>query len=194
MVSLSWNPALFKESTCIHSTLDAKQGPVKHAHSLANNPQFKLEVQHPQGGAAVWILLSRHITDKDDFANKGEFITMVVHKTDGKKLDRSADPSPSIDGIRMNSPHYLTNIKLTTPGTHTFTLWVSQYEKQNTIHYIVRYIQHAASLFQRFLHPTPYPNGLTESGVVRVLEDVGMFRRLTKIIPSTNFIYIRGPR
>lgn len=50
----------------------------------------------------------------------------------------AADPPPYIDGIRINSPHYLTKIKLTTPGTHTFTLVVSQYEKQNTIHYTVR--------------------------------------------------------
>lgn len=55
------------------------------------------------------------------------------------KLDVcAADPPPYIDGIRINSPHYLTKIKLTTPGTHTFTLVVSQYEKQNTIHYTVR--------------------------------------------------------
>lgn len=50
----------------------------------------------------------------------------------------SADPVPYIDGIRINSPHYLTKIKLTSPGTHTFTLVVSQYEKQNTIHYTIR--------------------------------------------------------
>ncbi|POI28688.1 hypothetical protein CIB84_007563, partial [Bambusicola thoracicus] len=48
------------------------------------------------------------------------------------------DPVPYIDGIRINSPHYLTKIKLTSPGTHTFTLVVSQYEKQNTIHYTIR--------------------------------------------------------
>ncbi|KAK7819783.1 hypothetical protein U0070_012389 [Myodes glareolus] len=136
------------------SSWDAKQGPVKDAYSLANNPQYKLEVQCPQGGAAVWVLLSRHITDKDDFANNREFITMVVYKTDGKKVYYPADPPPYIDGIRINSPHYLTKIKLTTPGTHTFTLVVSQYEKQNTIHYTVRVYSACSFTFSKI--PSPY--------------------------------------
>uniref|UniRef100_A0A2I3FZZ4 Calpain 7 n=1 Tax=Nomascus leucogenys TaxID=61853 RepID=A0A2I3FZZ4_NOMLE len=149
---------LQKKKTCLnktkHITWDAKQGPVKDAYSLANNPQYKLEVQCPQGGAAVWVLLSRHITDKDDFANNREFITMVVYKTDGKKVYYPADPPPYIDGIRINSPHYLTKIKLTTPGTHTFTLVVSQYEKQNTIHYTVRVYSACSFTFSKI--PSPY--------------------------------------
>lgn len=93
---------------------------MKDVYSLANNPQYKLEVQCPAGGAAVWVLLTRHITDKvelqnsltvilrcicifvvklhfvltsvtclfvqDDFAQNKEFITLVVYKTDGKKV------------------------------------------------------------------------------------------------------------
>uniref|UniRef100_A0AAQ5Z317 Calpain catalytic domain-containing protein n=1 Tax=Amphiprion ocellaris TaxID=80972 RepID=A0AAQ5Z317_AMPOC len=66
VIYLSWNPALFKDSSCIHSSWDGKQGPVKDVYSLANNPQYKLEVQCPTGGAAVWVLLTRHITDKVD--------------------------------------------------------------------------------------------------------------------------------
>ncbi|KAJ1101694.1 hypothetical protein NDU88_006759 [Pleurodeles waltl] len=154
VIYLSWNPSLFKESTCIHSTWDAKQGPVKDAYSLANNPQYRLEVKCPQGGAAVWVLLSRHITDKDDFARNREFITLVVYKTDGKKVYYPADPPPYIDGIRINSPHYLTKMKLTTPGTHTFTLVVSQYEKQNTIHYTIRV--YSGCKFTLSKIPTPY--------------------------------------
>ncbi|KAF7649589.1 hypothetical protein LDENG_00139130, partial [Lucifuga dentata] len=138
VIYLSWNPALFKESSCIHSSWDGKQGPVKDVYSLANNPQYKLEVQCPVGGAAVWVLLTRHITDKDDFAQNREFITLVVYKTDGKKVYYPADPPPYIDGIRINSPHYLTKIRLSNTGTQTFTLVVSQYEKQNTINYTLR--------------------------------------------------------
>lgn len=55
----------------------------------------------------------------------------------------TADPPPYIDGIRINSPHYLAKIKVTSAGSHTFTLVVSQYEKQNTINYTLRVRLHA---------------------------------------------------
>ncbi|XP_061573566.1 calpain-7 [Cololabis saira] len=154
VIYLSWNPALFKDSSCIHSSWDGKQGPVKDVYSLANNPQYRLEVQCPTGGAAVWVLLTRHITDKDDFAQNREFITLVVYKTDGKKVYYPADPPPYIDGIRINSPHYLTKMKLTSAGTHTFTLVVSQYEKQNTINYTLRV--YSGSKFNFAKIPNPF--------------------------------------
>uniref|UniRef100_A0A3B5Q785 Calpain 7 n=1 Tax=Xiphophorus maculatus TaxID=8083 RepID=A0A3B5Q785_XIPMA len=153
VIYLSWNPALFKDSSCIHSSWDGKQGPVKDVYSLANNPQYKLEVQCPAGGAAVWVLLTRHITDKDDFAQNREFITLVVYKTEGKKVYYPADPPPYIDGIRINSPHYLTKIRLTSAGTHTFTLVVSQYEKQNTINYTLRVYTGCKFTFAKIPNP-----------------------------------------
>uniref|UniRef100_A0A7N6A093 Calpain catalytic domain-containing protein n=1 Tax=Anabas testudineus TaxID=64144 RepID=A0A7N6A093_ANATE len=153
VIYLSWNPALFKDSSCIHSSWDGKQGPVKDVYSLANNPQYKLEVQCPAGGAAVWVLLTRHITDKDDFAQNREFITLVVYKTDGKKVYYPADPPPYIDGIRINSPHYLTKMRLTSAGMHTFTLVVSQYEKQNTINYTLRVYAGCKFTFSKIPNP-----------------------------------------
>ncbi|KAL6109824.1 capn7 [Pungitius sinensis] len=154
VIYLSWNPALFKDSSCIHSSWDGKQGPVKDVYSLANNPQYKLEVQCPTGGAAVWVLLTRHITDKEDFAQNKEFITLVVYKTEGKKVYYPADPPPYIDGIRINSPHYLTKMRLTSAGTHTFTLVVSQYEKQNTINYTLRVFSGCKFTFSKI--PSPF--------------------------------------
>ncbi|KFW89543.1 Calpain-7, partial [Phalacrocorax carbo] len=203
VIYLSWNPSLFKESTCIHSTWDAKQGPVKDAYSLANNPQYKLEVQCPQGGAAVWVLLSRHITDKDDFAHNREFITMVVYKTDGKKVYYPADPPPYIDGIRINSPHYLTKIKLTSPGPHTFTLVVSQYEKQNTIHYTIRVYSLCKFTFSKI--PTLYTISKRVNGQWKghSAGGCGNFRDTYKNNPMYQFqldkngpllIELRGPR
>lgn len=153
VIYLSWSPALFKESFCIHSSWDGKQGPIKDVYSLANNPQYRLDVQCPAGGAAVWVLLTRHITDKDDFAQNREFITLVVYKNDGKKVYYPADPPPYIDGIRINSPHYLTKIKLTNSGSHTFTLVVSQYEKQNTINYTLRVYSGCKFNFSKIPNP-----------------------------------------
>nr|XP_020471152.1 calpain-7 isoform X2 [Monopterus albus] len=185
VIYLSWNPALFKESSCIHSSWDGKQGPVKDVYSLANNPQYKLEVQCPAGGAAVWVLLTRHITDKDDFAQNREFITLVVYKTDGKKVYYPADPPPYIDGIRINSPHYLTKMKLTSAGTHTFTLVVSQYEKQNTINYTLRCVSFrrcipgANSHSPRSQIPSLTPKGSMASGRGSALGVVGTTRTRT---------------
>ena len=50
----------------------------------------------------------------------------------------SADDSPPYkDGARINSPHYLCQM-VAEKGTTTYTLVISQYEKNNTIHYTLR--------------------------------------------------------
>uniref|UniRef100_A0A4W3JZ96 Calpain 7 n=1 Tax=Callorhinchus milii TaxID=7868 RepID=A0A4W3JZ96_CALMI len=203
VIYLSWNPALFKESTCIHSTWDAKQGPVKDAYSLANNPQYKLEVQCPQGGAVVWVLLTRHITDKDDFARNREFITLVVYQTGGKKVYYPSDPPPLIDGIRINSPHYLTKIKLTKPGSSTYTLVVSQYEKQNTIHYTLRVYSMCKFTFSKILFPYIHYKRVNGQWKGQTAGGCGNYRNTYMLNPTYQInveksgpllIELRGPR
>jgi calpain-7 len=48
------------------------------------------------------------------------------------------DPPPYIDGIRINSPHYLCKIILGSESSRKYTLVISQYEKSQTINYTLR--------------------------------------------------------
>ena len=47
------------------------------------------------------------------------------------------DPPPYKDGVRINSPHYLCKL-VENKKNATYTLVISQYEKNNTIHYTLR--------------------------------------------------------
>lgn len=60
-------------------------GPIKDNYNISENPQYCLDVQNAKSGV-VWILLSRHITELDDFKNNREYITVVVYKNNGKKV------------------------------------------------------------------------------------------------------------
>ncbi|WKX99460.1 hypothetical protein Q1695_014386 [Nippostrongylus brasiliensis] len=133
---VNWNPSLFPFTFGIHATWNSCTGPVKDLYSVAENPQYVLEV-HNKGTSAVWILLTRHITDIADFANNKEYITVMVYKS-GKKIYTPVDPKPLYEGLRINSPHYLCQMLVTEPGTQKYTLVVAQYEKMNTIYYTLR--------------------------------------------------------
>jgi len=60
-------------------------GPVKDAYNIGDNPQFSLDVQ-TKGCGAIWILLTRHITDIADFRQNQEYITVLVYRNDGKRV------------------------------------------------------------------------------------------------------------
>ncbi|XP_071515726.1 calpain-7-like [Panulirus ornatus] len=137
VIYMNWNPKLFSHTYCTHETWNAGVGPVRDLYNIGENPQYSLEIQSP-GTTAVWILLTRHITEIEDFRNNKEYITLLVYKTGGKKVFYPFDPAPYIDGVRINSPHYLCKMVLKDAGTHKFTLVVSQYEKHLTIHYSLR--------------------------------------------------------
>lgn len=66
-------------------TWDAGLGPVKDVYNIGENPQYRLEIKST-GSAAVWCVLSRHITEIEDFKNNREYITLLVYDTDGKRV------------------------------------------------------------------------------------------------------------
>ncbi|XP_061383599.1 calpain-7-like isoform X2 [Danaus plexippus] len=131
---LNWNPELFKFTYCIHQKWEAGNGPIKDAYTISENPQYSLKVN---GTGAVWLLLTRHITKIEDFRNNQEYITLLVYKN-GKRVYYPHDPPPYIDGIRINSPHYLVKIIVGENSSDKYTLVVSQYEKTRTIYYTLR--------------------------------------------------------
>lgn len=63
----------------------ASIGPVKDAYNIGDNPQFALDIQS-KGNGAVWILLTRHITDIADFRQNQEYITVLIYRNDGKRV------------------------------------------------------------------------------------------------------------
>ncbi|XP_064455329.1 calpain-7-like isoform X2 [Ornithodoros turicata] len=149
---LNWNPGLFQYTYCTHQSWNAVVGPTKDVYNIGENPQYTLELS--KSGCAVWILLTRHITDRDDFANNKEYIALLVYKTNGKKVYLPFDPPPYIDGARINSPHYLCKLVVPPGGDTRYTLVISQYEKSNTIHYTLR--AYASCPFQLSRIGNPY--------------------------------------
>ena len=136
---MNWDPTMFRHSTVQHGGWSGDKGPAKDLITMEHNPQYRLEVRDAAGGGAVWLLLSRHITEISDFKNNKEYITLLIYKNDGKKVYYPHDPPPYIDGVRINSPHYLTKIILDKgENVRRFTVVVSQFEKTSTIYFTVK--------------------------------------------------------
>jgi len=157
---LSWNPALFAHTTSTHHSWNAGLGPVKDLYNIGDNPQFSLTVRS-SGSSAVWVLLTRHITDIEDFRENHEYITILVYKNEGKRVYYPSDPPPFIDGVRINSPHYLCKILQSKAGTHRYTLVVSQYEKCNTINYSLRVFSTCPFELKKIVMPYKYKEEVT---------------------------------
>ncbi|XP_063972972.1 calpain-7-like [Diachasmimorpha longicaudata] len=158
---LNWNPGLFKYTYCIHQMWNAGTGPIKDAYNIGDNPQFSLEVPSGVSGD-IWILLTRHITDIADFRQNQEYITVLVYKNNGKRVYYPHDPPPYIDGVRINSPHYLSKIELEPGSESRYTLVISQYEKMNTIYYTLRAYGTCQFTLKKIAEPYKFEKTITD--------------------------------
>jgi len=137
---LNWSPSLFSYTSCIHNSWPARQGPVKDLYNLGDNPQYILRI-NPKVRSSIWVLLTRHITERQDFAVNRIFITLFVYKNGGNRVYYPNEIKPLQDGVKTNSAHYL--VKLVTDdqdlnGPTFYTLVLSQYEKNVDIFYSLR--------------------------------------------------------
>lgn len=147
---MNWNPELFDYTYCLHQSWSAGT-----------------DVSGGSSGA-VWILLTRHITEIKDFRENGEYITVLVYRGNGKRVYYPNDPPPYIDGVRINSPHYLCKIVLNPSSCRRYTLVVSQYEKTQTIYYTLRVYS-----------TTPFKLSKIEDNYVRHKEVAGEWSAVT---------------
>ncbi|KAI6652803.1 hypothetical protein LOD99_4189 [Oopsacas minuta] len=150
---------MFRYKRNIHASWCPEHaGPIKDTYAIEKNPQYRLEVQSKEAGQ-VWVLLSRHITDKKDFANNQKFITLHVKKSDGKRVYYPGEYLH--EGIKINAPHYLAKISFS-KGISYYTLIVSQLEALSKIHYTIRVYSSAEVSLGPVLNPYKNTRSLTD--------------------------------
>lgn len=54
-------------------------GPIKDAYNIGENPQYSLEIQSGDKDPTVWLLLTRHITDRVCNIYNISFVQLNVH-------------------------------------------------------------------------------------------------------------------
>jgi len=138
VIYVNWDPEMFPFNYALHSSWNAGHGPVRDLYTIGDNPQYTLEVNNKHEKASIWILLSRHITEKEDFAKNCEYITVLVYKSNGNRVYLPYDKKPILDGVRINSPHFLSQLPIIEPGISRYTLVIAQHEKMKTIYYSLR--------------------------------------------------------
>ena len=90
-VYLNWNPGLFSYRTVTHALWPVGLGPKNDSFTCGQNPQLLLTVEAGAGGGSVWVLLSRHVTQKEDQMGAGDFLTLHVFRGDKRVIYPSAE-------------------------------------------------------------------------------------------------------
>ena len=87
MFYISWDPKLFAYTNIYHRKWSIADGPAKDRYNLGENPQYILKIKpNSVKRSSTWILLTRHIVDKEDFAENKEYIAVIIYKNGGKRV------------------------------------------------------------------------------------------------------------
>ena len=73
---------------------------------------------------------------QSDFANNEKFITLNIAHSDGNRV--YLPENFVVQGVKINTPHYLAKLEELPAGESTFTVIVSQLDSLSTIHYTLR--------------------------------------------------------
>ena len=132
-VHLNWNPELLHNHYNVHLKWQAQAGPRKDHYMLGSNPQFSFEARATEDNTPVWLLLSKHITKKEE---NRDFISLLVYPPvegpNGEPKRVYYPDDPLIKGFYINSPHYLVRFNVP-KGVTRRTLVISQVEKVNDL-------------------------------------------------------------
>lgn len=123
-------------------------------YNMGENPQYAIEV-NSDGKCQVWVLLSRHIVDIEDFANNREFITCHIFRG-GNRIHHP--DNPVVLGTKINSPHYLARFEHP-GGAASYTVVISQHEKSSSLTFTLKVLSNAPFKFSKVpdLYVSPPP-------------------------------------
>ncbi|KAI9348162.1 hypothetical protein BDR26DRAFT_854076 [Obelidium mucronatum] len=134
-IHVNWSPAMFIYQHVMHVSWPFETGPAVDAYTLAHNPQYGLEVDAQADGATIWLLLSKHITIKEE--NK-DYITLHVYSQTNCRRVYYPDMYRVIYvGVYVNSPHILASIQVP-KGKSRHSVVVSQHEKIRSLTFSLR--------------------------------------------------------
>lgn len=116
---LNWNPLLFKHQQTKNflwslTSIDY----ANKSRSYSSNPQFSISNNNSTENV-VWLLLSRHITDRDSISG---FVALHVYEADGNKVYLPEEYPCFRKGTFLNTLHYL--LKIPIPAKTTYTVVV----------------------------------------------------------------------
>ena len=133
---LNWNRDLFQHHAATHRHWPAAVGPRKDTTTLGYDPQYHIHVKAPRSNgksSAVWLLLTRHVTVKEQEEKDDMFMALHVYNEGGSRIFYPSKPMKR--GTYTNNPHSLLRFDVPAGTSRSYTIVVSQYEKTSNVNF-----------------------------------------------------------